>query len=117
MRRDGPWVHWEIVAERGCAILFHAPAAEPLHTGTSGRLFTEQFPDREYSRELMAAVIAPEEIGFYDFRTDLLRAKYVESFCPELSLVTESGGPMRFKIRGDLLPDGPWRLELVLNGR
>lgn len=113
-RRDGDQVHWEVGSddpEARYAVLFREPDPQATHLS---RLFTEQFPDRDYDGESMAMVLAPGEIGLYDFRTDLLLAKYVESFCPEQHLATDDGAKLRFKIRGDLLPGEPWDAELVM---
>ena len=121
--RDGRWLCWEVgarVQPPACAVLFHDtnPGADLAGASmAASRIFAEQFPDRVYGGELMAAVFTPGEIGFYDFRTDLLVAKYVESFCPEQSLITDGGNGLRFRIRGDLLPNGPWNPELVSRGR
>jgi hypothetical protein len=117
--QDDHWLYWELAGENlpaEWAVLWPDPGPDP-DAGTPSRLFAERFPDREYRGELLALVCAPGEIGLYDFRTDLLTVKFVESFCPDRSLAGPEGALLPFKIRRDLLPQWPWNPELLLNRR
>jgi hypothetical protein len=113
--REGPWLYWEaktVALPLDCVVFVREPEGPTI----ASRLFAERFPNRVFEEESTAVIITPEEIGIYDFRTDLLVAKYVASFCPEQSVVTEDGGRLRFRVRAELLPSGPWTLELVGGG-
>jgi hypothetical protein len=113
---DGAWLNWTIQALAGPAVgavLFRGPDSLPEAIPEPGsRLFAEQFPDREFNGELMALVFSPEEIGLYNFWTDLLTAKFVASFCPELAVVVNEGRELRFRIDPKILPEPGWIAEL-----
>lgn len=117
------FICWDIDAPAttlSFAVLFleSAPSGRPTEpTGASSRLFAEQFPERVYNGEVMAIVFAPGEIGVYDFRTDLLVAKFIDSFCPQQPWF-ETGDPngrdrRRFRIPAELFPNAPWHAELI----
>lgn len=98
------WVAFDIAFEdavRGGAIMVGPPGA----TKASGRLFAERFPGREYRGEMGAVIFSDREAGYYDFETDILRAKYVYDFRPDPTFAT-SGNRVTFRVRRDLLPEG-----------
>jgi hypothetical protein len=115
---DGEWTRWVVEAGSGRAagavLLVGPDAGEPARTS---RLFAEQFPGRTFAGELAALVFSPEEVGLYDFRTDLLVAKYVASFCPGRPVASEGGRRLVFALRAELLPDGPWEAVLASGAR
>ncbi len=107
----GRWLRWVVEADEppvaGALSLLGPDAA------ATSRLFAEQFPGRVHTGERMAVVFSPEEVGVYDFRTDLLLAKYVAAFCPSQTLVSADGRRLAFMTSRDLFPDGEWRITLV----
>ena len=64
----------------------------------------------------MALVFSPEEVGLYDFHTDLLLAKYVASFCPDFIIATDNGGRLEFSTDREMLQNRDWAFELVNEG-
>lgn len=103
--REGPWWYGSISGWDGAsrrAVLFTSTDAGA--GPRDSRLYAEQFGDRPYSGESFALVLAPGEVGLYDFRTDLLIAKYVEGFCPDRPLVAGPQGRVTFRMPASLLP-------------
>jgi len=81
--------------------------------GPASRLRAERFPERPDTAARGALVFSQEEIGLYDFRTDLLLAKFVAGFCQDVAVASRDGGRLDFMIRRDVLPVGDWDYELV----
>lgn len=103
--REGPWWYGSIRGWDGvsrCAVLLTAPDA--VAGGRDSRLYAEQLGDRPYAGESWALVLSPGEIGLYDFRTDLLVAKYVEGFCSDRPLVAGPDGSVAFRLPAVLVP-------------
>jgi len=108
---QGPWLEWVVESDEppitGALLIFGS------HEAATSRLFAEQFPGRIHAGEQMAIVFSPEEVGLYDFRTDLLLAKYVAGFCPAQTIVADHGRRLAFAIRRDLFPEDDWWPTLV----
>ena len=108
---QGPWLEWVVESDEppvtGALLIFGSQGA------ATSRLFAEQFPGRIHAGEQMAIVFSSAEVGLYDFRTDLLLAKYVSGFCPTHTIVADHGRRLAFDIRRDLFPDGDWWVTLV----
>ena len=99
----GSQLTWELDAPRGALVLNGLDAVGP------SRLHDEIFPGRTRGDAILALVWSPEEIGLYDFRTDLLLAKFVAGFCPGLELRPAPDRPATFRIDRSLVPAGVWR--------
>jgi hypothetical protein len=96
------WVAFAISFQgdvRGGALMMGPPGAPR----PAGRLFAERFPGREFRGEVGAVIFSDREVGYYDFETDILKAKYVYDFRPDPGFVPE-GNRVMFRIRREVLP-------------
>jgi hypothetical protein len=94
-----------------CALVW--PQREP--SLPQSPLFAEHFPGREYAGERFALVIAPGEVGFYDYGLDRLVAKRADGFDPDPLFWDADEGVLRFELELTGLPTGIERA--LLQGR
>lgn len=84
-------------------------------TAYRSRLFSEQFPDAQYDRQVLGIVCDSLEAGLYDYRRDLLLAKFASGFSTGESIWDPAARLIRFQIDKAMLPDtlAPGRLRLI----
>jgi hypothetical protein len=84
------------------------PKKTEANSNYQSTLFAEQFPQDDYDKEAYGIIFTPEEVGLYDYRINLLLAKYVQSFNPCDDYWNEKEKMIKFsleknKIKGNIL--------------
>ncbi len=68
------------------------------------RLYTEQFPDDPYDGQIIGIVFDSLEAGVYDYRTDMLLAKFASGFSQGESIWDPANRVIRFRVDRSVLP-------------
>lgn len=87
------------------AVLFGG-AAESVPGQPGNPLFARQFPGRPYRGESHALIFSPEEVGLYDYRSQLLIALHAQGFWPSPDYADAPRRTLRFRLDRALLPAG-----------
>lgn len=72
--------------------------------GYRSRLFTDQFPGQKYEGAILGIVFDSLEAGVYDYRTDLLLAKFASGFSDGGSIWDPKARVLRFRVEKRILP-------------
>ena len=73
-------------------------------SGYKSRLFAEQFPEQPYDGQICGIVFDSLEAGIYDYRTDMLLAKFASGFSQGESIWDAESRVVRFKVDKGVLP-------------
>jgi hypothetical protein len=64
-------------------------------------MFAEHLPDMEYHDELYGIQFNPDEVGLYNYITNILEAKYIASFSPDSNYWDSENNMLTFSINKD----------------
>ncbi|MBI5867549.1 MAG: hypothetical protein HZB43_04550 [candidate division Zixibacteria bacterium] len=77
-------------------------------TGVMGpyrsRLFQRQIDKQQYSGEAVGVVFNKDEAGVYDYRTNVLVAKFASGFSPGLTISDTTGRVIQFRVSKKVVP-------------
>jgi hypothetical protein len=65
--------------------------------------FAAQHPDKDYGDEHLGIMFSAREVGLYDYRANVLLAKYVLSFTPDPGYYDEDSRIIKFSLDRDIL--------------
>ena len=68
------------------------------------RLYSEQFPDDPYSGQVVGIVFDSLEAGVYDYRTDMLLAKFASGFSQGESIWDPANRVIQFRVDKRIVP-------------
>jgi hypothetical protein len=78
-------------------------------------MFEEHLPESEYNSACYGVRFDMNECGFYDYRTNTLKAKLVSSFFPEKKYFDAENKTIRFSLKKSYLPESisNYRISLL----
>ncbi len=79
------------------------------------RLFREQFPNMDYSKECFALRFSNREAGIYNYLTNCLEAKYVVDFNPSNDYWDAKQRKVTFSVTESMMPVEIWKLYFEKN--
>ena len=97
------WVDARVKGDKRKTVFFK-DNDNPVAEGYRSWMFAEQHPGREYRGEAMGLLISAREAGLYDYRTNVLVAKYVTAFQGEEGYMRD--GVVSVKVEGELVGEG-----------
>ncbi|HDS01555.1 MAG TPA: hypothetical protein ENO22_03835 [candidate division Zixibacteria bacterium] len=78
-------------------------------------MFAEQLPEHEYDGAVCGIKFDINEAGFYDYRTNILEAKFVSSFFPEAPYYDPVNKTVKFSLRKPLIPKSLESYKIILS--
>jgi hypothetical protein len=103
---DSSFYYFEVKGERAGSRVgfFVLDSAQFLEGVYRSRLFSDQFPEEAYDGQIMGVVFDSLEAGVYDYRTDMLLAKFASGFSQGESMWDSKGRVIRFRVAKSILP-------------
>lgn len=103
---DSAHYYIEAGGERaGKRIGFFAADSSQFHQPVyRSRLYAEQFPDDAYNGQIIGIVFDSLEAGVYDYRTDMLLAKFASGFSQSESIWDANNRVVRFRVDKSVIP-------------
>ncbi|NIT55026.1 MAG: hypothetical protein GWN00_01895 [Aliifodinibius sp.] len=78
-------------------------------------MFADQLPKREYDGAVYGIKFDINEAGFYDYRTNILKAKFVSSFFMEAHYYDPVDKTVKFSLRKSLIPRPMDSYKIILS--
>lgn len=94
-------------------ICMQSPEQFPSSTYRS-RMFADQFPDQKYNSQIIGIVFDSLEAGVYDYRTDMLVAKFATGFSEGESIWDTEHRVVRLKVDKRIMPIDPKSARLTI---
>ena len=78
-------------------------------------MFADQLPELEYNGAVYGIRFDINEAGFYDYRTNILEAKFVSTFFPEAPYYDPVNKAVKFSLRKSLIPKSLDSYQIILS--
>ena len=85
------------------------------HYNYTSRVFADHLPDVNYNNQIYGIQFSASEVGLYNYLTDILLAKYVSSFTPDINYWNPDYSTITFSLRKSLLDKdiSDYQLQLI----
>jgi hypothetical protein len=95
-------------------VILIADANESMHPEYQSWMFAEHLPDDKYQGQKYGIQFTPDEVGLYDYITNILEAKYIASFSPSSDYWNVDDKTISFRLKKDALAKMLWEYNIEI---